>query len=229
MPLQNRVDPWGRLHAVPARGTLLGNRGVIHNHAREIVVQWRTKAWITCQLAWQGRRRKVMQPDTWTELFFLDEVTAFAAGHRPCAYCRRTRFREFKTAWLAANSACFPSITPRIAEIDNILHAERTQKGGGKVTYAEVPRAVPDGAMITLDANAYVVWRRRLLKWSFQGYAHEETSWRPERTVRVLTPASIVQMFRHGFRPEVHESAWVSATAAESRKDQTGSVGICRK
>jgi hypothetical protein len=209
MPLQNRVDPWGRLHAVPDRGTLLGNRGIIHNHAREIVAQWRTKAWITCQLAWKGWRRTLMRPGSWTELFFLDEATAFAAGHRPCAYCRRARFTEFKTAWLAANPAVIASAAPRIAEIDNILHAERARKGGGKVTYDEQWRALPDGTMIELDAAAYVVWKRQLLKWAFNGYSRSEMPWPSQQTVHVLTPVSIVRTFRHGFQPGVHESAHI--------------------
>src|SRR5215470_5625755 len=149
MPLQNRVDPWGQLHAVAARGTLLGNRGIIHNPAREIVAQWRTKAWITCRLAWKGWQRTVMRPGSWTELFFLDEATAFAAGHRPCAVCRRERFSEFKTAWLAANPALTP-VTSRVTEIDKILHTERTRRGGGKVTYEEELADVPDGALIEL-------------------------------------------------------------------------------
>jgi hypothetical protein len=207
MPFQNRVDPWGRLRAVPARGTVLGNRGIIHNHAREIVAQWRTKAWITCRLEWKGRRRAVMRPGSWTELFFLDEATAFAAGHRPCAACRRERFTEFKAAWLAANPLAAPSATPLITEIDAILHAERARKGGGKVTYEEELKNIPDGAMIELDAAAYLIWGRQLLKWSFHGYTREEAPRPPAQRVRVLTPASVVQMFRRGFRPDVHESA----------------------
>lgn len=206
MPLQNRVDPWGQLRAVPARGTLLGNRGIIHNHAREIVAPWRTKAWITCQLAWKGWRRTLMRPGSWTELFFLDEATAFAAGHRPCAYCRRARFTEFKTAWLAANPAALSSATPRIAEIDTLLHTERARRGGGKVTYEEELSALPDGTMIELDAVAYLVWRTRLQRWSFNGYSRDEAPWLSEGTVRVLTPASIVRTFRTGFRPAVHDS-----------------------
>jgi hypothetical protein len=209
MPLQNRVDPWGQLHAVAARGTLLGNRGIIHNSTQDIVAQWRTKAWITCRLAWKGWRRTVMRPGSWTELFFLDEATAFAAGHRPCAVCRRARFREFKTAWLAANPAAISSTTPLITEIDKILHAERTRRGGGKVTYEEKLQDVPDGAMIELDTSAYLLWEQRLLKWSFSGYSHNESSRLSQQRVRVLTPASIVRLFRHGFRPDVHESGQV--------------------
>jgi hypothetical protein len=116
-----------------------------------------------------------MRPGNWTELFFLDEATAFAAGHRPCAVCRRARFTEFKTAWLAANPVLIPSPTALIAEIDSILHAEWARRGGEKVMYEEELKNVPDGVMIELDAVAYLVWRRRLLKWSFNGYSRGET------------------------------------------------------
>lgn len=204
MPLQNRVDPWGRLHAVTERGTMLGNRGIIHNQSREIVAQWRTKAWITCQLEWKGWRRTVMRPGSWTELFFLDEVTAFAAGHRPCAYCRRARFNEFKAAWLAANPAVLFVKNPRIGEIDRILHAERIRRGGEKVTYEDDVRTLPDGAMIAIGDSPYVMWNSQLLRWSFSGYEQSEIAELPSQRVRVLTPASIMRMFRVGFRPVIH-------------------------
>jgi hypothetical protein len=148
-----------------------------------------------------------MRPGSWTELFFLDEATAFAAGHRPCAVCRRARFTEFKTAWLAANPAVISSATPLVTEIDKILHAERTRRGGGKVTYEEALQAVPDGTMIELDAVAHLIWGRQLLRWSFHGYSQGETMPLSQQSVHVLTPASIVRMFRNGFRPDVHESA----------------------
>jgi hypothetical protein len=204
MPFQNRVDPWGQLHAVPARGTLLGNRGIIHNAAQHIVAPWRTKAWITCRLEWRGWRRSIMQPRSWTELFFLDEATAFAAGHRPCAYCRRARFAAFKTTWLAVNPDVFSAAPPRIIEIDKVLHKERTRKGGGKVTYEEKLSALPDGAMVELGAGAYLLWNRQVLQWSFAGYTVSEIPRFSLQRVRVLTPASIVRMFRSGFRPDVH-------------------------
>ena len=148
-----------------------------------------------------------MRPGSWTELFFLDEVTAFAAGHRPCAYCRRARFTEFKAAWLAANHAATSSAAPGITEIDTILHAERTRKGGEKVMYEENLNTLPDGVMIELNAVAYVVWKQQLLRWSFNGYEHSKTPKLSLQNVRVLTPASVVRMFREGFRPDVHESA----------------------
>jgi hypothetical protein len=151
----------------------------------------------------------LMRPGSWTELFFLDEATAFAAGHRPCAFCRRARFTEFKTAWVAANPTIISSAAPRIAEIDNVLHAERIRKGGGKVTYEEEWQALPDGAMIELNATAYMVWRQRLLTWSFDGYLRDEIPYPVQRTVHVLTPASVIRTFRNGFLPNVHASAQI--------------------
>jgi hypothetical protein len=206
MPFQNRVDPWGRLHAVAARGTLLGNRGILHNGHKEIVAQWKTKAWITCRLVWRGRQRTIMTPGSYTELFFLDEATAFSAGHRPCAECRRERFREFKLLWRAANSEMIASPEPSVAEIDKILHAERTLRGGKKVTYEAELGTLPDGTLIEVGSAAYLIWAKRLLQWSFAGYAEINESPPLQRNARVLTPASIVRMFRDGFRPEAHES-----------------------
>src|SRR6185295_157110 len=99
MPLENRVDPWGCIHAVAARGTLLGNRGKLHDETRRLTRQWDRKAWVTCELEHDGRKREVFGANSYSELFFLDEATAFSAGHRPCASCRRTRYAEFKSKW----------------------------------------------------------------------------------------------------------------------------------
>src|ERR1700730_14192737 len=104
-PLQNRVDPFGRLIRTTARGAWMGNRGLIHNEYQQIVRTFRLKAWITCRLEFKGWYRKVMSPNRYTELFFLDEATAFSAGHRPCAECRREDFNRFKAAWLQGNSS----------------------------------------------------------------------------------------------------------------------------
>src|SRR5262245_37465472 len=100
MPLQNRVTPFGEIVAVPERGTLMGNRGVLHNDAGRIVRSYQVRRWIACRTTFRGRRRQLLQPHSYTELFFLDEATAFAAGHRPCAECRHTDYQRFKTAWM---------------------------------------------------------------------------------------------------------------------------------
>ena len=206
MPFPNRVDPWGRLHAVAARGTFLGNRGILHNRNKEIVAQWKTKAWITCRLVWKGRRRAIMTPGSYTELFFLDEATAFSAGHRPCAECRRERFREFKLRWRAANSEMIAASEPSIAQIDKILHTERVLRGGVKVTYEAELGTLPDGTMIELGGAAYLIGGQRLWQWSFAGYVEGKESYSSQRRVRVLTPASLVRLFCTGFRPQVHDS-----------------------
>ncbi|SFM25500.1 hypothetical protein [Marinobacter zhejiangensis] len=104
MPLQNRVNPKGIIESNSARGTLMGNRGVLHNASKEVTRLFKTKAWITCALEFKGRQRTLMSPGAYTELFFLDEVAAFAAGHRPCVEYRRARYNEFRNAWSVANN-----------------------------------------------------------------------------------------------------------------------------
>lgn len=207
MPLQNRVTPFGTLEAVAARGAWMGNRGILHDAHRRIVAQWRSKAWITCRLDWPGVHREVFSPHTWSELFFLDEATAFAAGHRPCAYCRRTRYREFKHAWCAANARLIAAPDPRIGVIDAELHRERLTRDGRKATWYTRFGALPDGAFIVLDGAAWLLWRGRIRPWSHTGYGAAKPALAAGTTVGVLTPASIVALFRTGFTPQVHPSA----------------------
>src|ERR1035438_2779229 len=124
MPLQNRVAPSGEIFA-SARGTFMGNRGgAIHNDGRQIVRQYASRRWITCLLEFKGRRRTVMSPNRYTELFFLDEAVALAAGHRPCAECRRARFNAFKQAW--------GGTSPLADEMDVELHRARIDHRKGK-------------------------------------------------------------------------------------------------
>jgi len=207
MPLQNRVTPTGRLEAVPARGAWTGNRGIIHNDRREVVAQWRSKAWITCLLDFQGRRRKVFSPGIWSELFFLDEATAFAAGHRPCAYCRRPRYREFRDAWGRANPGAVDSPRPLATQIDARLHAERVGPQREKRMWRERFGTLPPGAFVTMEGTACLLWDGKVLPWSHEGYGQALPKPAAGDDVNVLTPASMVAMFRAGFRPQVHESA----------------------
>lgn len=207
MPLQNRVTPFGQLEITPARGAWLGNRGILHDEHRHIVAQWRTKAWITCRLHYRGVHRVVFSPHTWSELFFLDEATAFAAGHRPCAYCRRERYNEFKRAWCAANAALLDGPDPRVAVIDARLHAERVMRGGAKVTYRAAFGALPPGTFIVHDGAACLIWKGRVWPWSHFGYGRHLRRLGPAARVEVLTPRSIVAMFRAGLRPQVDTSA----------------------
>lgn len=206
MTLQNRVDPWGKLVAVSARGAWLGNRGILHNERKEIVVPWRPKSWVTCQLEYKGRQRQIFSPNNYSELFFLDEATAFSAGHRPCAECRRDRYNEFKAAWIAANPE-FGSASVPIGKVDKQLHAERAVRGGKKVSFVTEFSCLPSGAFVELDGDAALFWQGRLNKWSPNGYKSIISLPQANAQVRVLTPLSIVKMYRGGFTPQVHESA----------------------
>lgn len=207
MTLQNRVDPWGRLHAVSARGSLLGNRGRLHNEHRQIVSQWQRPAWVTCALEFNGRHRDVFGANTYSELFFLDEATALSAGHRPCATCRRDKYDEFKSKWLAANGTRISIPTLTINDIDKILHVERADRSGAKVTFEALLSSLPLGAFVEIDGEALLVWRQGLTRWSFSGYSPAKVQPAPSTRVRVLTPDSVVRTLAVGFRPTVHPSA----------------------
>lgn len=206
MPLQNRVDPYGKLHAVPDRGAWIGNRGVLHDESKRIVAPWRLKRWITCTLRFKDRHRVVFAPRRWSELFFLDEATAFAAGHRPCAECRRDRFNEFRRAWLSANADLLEDESSRIEEIDKVLHAERALRGGGKQTHTAQLHTLPSGTFVEYQHVPHLIWSGRLWPWTFSGYAAPITARATE--VAVLTPKSIVRVFQSGLMlPQVHRSA----------------------
>jgi hypothetical protein len=216
VPYQNRVDPYGQLHAVRNRGAWMGNRGILHNDAREIAAQWRLKRWITCHLSFKDRYRRVLTPHRYTELFFLDEATAFAAGHRPCAECRRQRYNEFREAWSMANPAVSKGEKLRADDIDRQLHLERALRGGGKQSYQSNLSVLPSGAFIDRQGMAYLWWNRSLYPWTFAGYDQPIPIQAPGEAVRVLTPASIVAAFRQGFVPQVHESISLIAQSADT-------------
>ena len=206
MPLQNRVNPYGQLQAVTARGALMGNRGILHNGAKQIIAEWRSPRWITCALNFKGRRHEVFAPHSYSQLFFLDEATALAAGHRPCAECGRNRFREFRAAWAAGNAGHGASRRLSADRLDRILHPERVQRGGGKKTYAAVLSSLPAGVIVEHEGRAYLLWAGKLRPWSFAGYgpAADVLS---AAGVKVLTPRPIVRAIKAGFVPQVHESA----------------------
>jgi hypothetical protein len=214
MPRQNRVTPFGDLIATPERGTFMGNRGVLHDAAGQIRRAWQVKRWLVCVLEFRGRRRAVMTPGHYTELFFLDEATALAAGHRPCAECRHGRFLAFCDAWRKAPGA---ARRPTAAEIDNRLHAERLAPGRSKRTYAAALDELPDGVFVTVPAwgeQAYLVWGDHLRAWSPGGYGKRRP--RPRGvSVRVLTPPSTVAAIGAGYVPEVLPGVAVSGPSAE--------------
>jgi len=207
MPLQNRVDPYGNLHAVEARGAWMGNRGILHDEQKRIVAPWRLKRWITCTLSFRGRKRQVFAPHRYSELFFLDEATSFAAGHRPCAECRRGRYNEFRAAWIEAHADRTAAQMVGADAIDGTLHAQRAIRGGGKKTWQARATRLPPGTFIDSLGRPHLIWGGRLWPWTFDGYEHPVPLTTMSAEVTVLTPQSIVRVFESGFTPQVHASA----------------------
>lgn len=211
MPLQNRVTPCGDIIATPHRGMFTGNRGIIHDPATRTLLKrrWSTPAWLTCVCEFRGRRRKVMDGRSWTELFFLDEATAFAAGHRPCFFCRRDDANRFRAAWEKGNGVS----NLRAVDIDAVLHRERLKGGRKRLHALEIPLSrLPDGAMVALAEESFLIVQGLALKWSPGGY--REAEWAVERGMpeeanertMLLTPPSTVRAFSAGYRPLLHPS-----------------------
>lgn len=193
--LQNRVNPFGTLICTPARGTWLGNRGVLHDRGKVILRPFKHKAWISCELQFKGRKREIMGPNLWTELFFLDEATALAAGHRPCFECRRADAKRFKQAWINGNTNYGFDMKTPISKIDEVLQVERIDAKGNKVTFTSMLKDLPDGTFIALGDEAYLVIHGRLFLWSPFGYTEAEPI-PPSARVEVLTPKSIVNALK---------------------------------
>jgi hypothetical protein len=211
MTLQNRVDPFGNIHADPARGLFMGNRGIIHNPETRTLARrrWATKAWIICLCSFKGRRRTLMGRGSYTELFFLDEATALAAGHRPCFECQREKAAAFAAAFSAANGL----EDKRTGSIDGLLHGERTAVGHEPAPIDPPLQELPDGAIVAREGTAYLVLGGELLRWSFGGYQRPDTP--PEAAgLRLLTPPSTVKALIEGYRPLLHPSALVAASGA---------------
>ncbi|MBT1700988.1 hypothetical protein KK083_29110 [Fulvivirgaceae bacterium PWU4] len=200
--LQNRVDPFGRIIKTSARGLFMGNRGVIHNERKEITHTFKHKAWIICLLAFKGRKRTVMTPDRWTELFFLDEATAFAAGHRPCFECRKEDAKRFKACWIQGNPSYHFSMTTSIKEIDEVIHRERIDREKKKVTHQRMPSDLVEGTFVAIDDEPYLFTEGRLHHWTPSGYDNAIAV--PEGSMlTALTPTSIVNAFRAGYTPQI--------------------------
>ncbi|MGX9393406.1 hypothetical protein ACWX0K_16055 [Nitrobacteraceae bacterium UC4446_H13] len=210
MPLQNRVTPLGDIVAVPQRGLFTGNRGIIHDPATRTLLKrrWSSHAWITCVCEFRGWRRAVMARQSWTELFFLDEATALAAGHRPCFFCRRHDANRFRAAWAEGNGV--PK--PRAKEMDDVLHGERLD---GRVKRLHVLRepveALPDGAMVGADGEAFLIVKGKTLRWSFDGYQPADI---PTGDVRLITPPSTLRVLAVGYRPVLHPSTGIAKSVA---------------
>jgi len=199
MPLQNRVTPFGEIVAEAWRGTLMGNRGILHGADRRLATaRWRHRNWVCCVTEFRGRHREVMPPASapsrYTALFFWDEPSALAAGHRPCGECRNADYRRFRDAWLAAG---LPG--PGAVEIDRALHAARVTRDRRQVTHEALLGSLPDGVFIRRGEEALVKWGGRLWRWSREGYSLAGVAGR--EPVRVLTPAPTVEAMRAGFVP----------------------------
>jgi hypothetical protein len=204
MPLQNRVTPLGDLLADPARGLVYGNRGCLHDASGRIVRRYQVRRWIACRLEFKDRRRHpLMRPGRFTELFFLDDATALAAGHRPCAECRRDDYVRFAALWRQLHDEVGADA------IDLRLHAERIARGGRR-RFHELPFAsLPDGAFVLRDGEPYLVVGRSLRLWTPRGYTMK--SLRPNRgTATVVTPPSLLEHLRasrESVVPLLHPSA----------------------
>ncbi len=203
MPRQNRVTPFSTLIATPARGTLTGNRGCLHDDHQQIHRPYLGKRWIICLLEFKGRKRPMMTPGRYTELFFLDEATALAAGHRPCAECQRERFNLFRERWASTFEDMARTPLPAAIVLDEILHKERTSQTH---TFHDSIENLPDGTFVTDDEQtAYLVMKHQVLRWSPAGYEQPETPLR--YPVRVLTPPSVVRTLARGYPVGIHASA----------------------
>jgi len=199
MALQNRVTPCGEIIADPARGTLMGNRGILHDAQQRLgAARWRHPHWSYCRLAFKGRRREVMAPGGYTELFFLDEATALAAGHRPCCECRRDDFRRFQAAWRQAFGQAAAA-----GAIDRTLHQARVEPRSRRQIRFEARLAeLPDGAFVLLPEapSAPLLFEGELLHpWYPGGYGPPRERGRDQ--VSVLTPAPTIAVLRAGYRP----------------------------
>jgi hypothetical protein len=215
MPRRNRVTPWGALVATAARGDVMGNRGVLHDVHGNIVRNHQGQRWIICRLHFKSRRREIMQPGRYTELFFLDEATALAAGHRPCAECMRTRYDAYRHAWMRAHPRSGRENLPSAQTIDAALHAARLAAHGDRHTWIIRAAEVPDGAMVCRASNepvyaepVYLRWHGQWLRWSFTGYLpHGSAEISPFEPLCLLTPQPTIDALRSGYTPCVHASA----------------------
>jgi hypothetical protein len=200
MPFQNRVAPAGTLHAESAKGTLMGNRGILHDEEGNILRTHAHQNWVTCALHFKDRKQAVMAPGRYTQLFFFDEVTALSAGHRPCATCRRDRYRAFIDAWCQVHGR--PEGGRSVPKtIDRILHAARIARNGDKVTFRAKPSDLPNGTIFASDAASILRWNGGFLRWSFSGYQDVDAA--PLEEVSVQTPKPLVDLYAAGWTHDV--------------------------
>ena len=203
MPLQNRVDPFGRIHAVPDRGLFMGNRGGCFHRPDKTLkpTHWVSRNWIICVTSFKDRKRELMSPGLYTELFFLDEATALAAGHRPCFECQYTRAMEFKESLIVAGLIDRATKAKRIS--DAITGEVQAVLNGQSDREKVCPSAFPDGTIFADAERPFLKWRGQAWPWSFSGYGPPEPL--PHQALR-LSPAWTVQALRAGYEPAIHPS-----------------------
>jgi hypothetical protein len=213
MPLQNRVTPLGELIADPGRGLVYGNRGCLHDETGRIRRRYNGKRWIACRLQFRGwQRRPLLQPGRFTELFFLDEATAFAAGHRPCALCRREDYVRFGAIWRQLHPG-----QVGVEAIDEQLHAERVAPDTREqLRHRALLGELPDGAFVLKEDAPWIVVGSELSRWTPAGYAERRR--RPAgEEVSLVTPPSLVAVLCAGWQPLVplfHPSALTDGTTS---------------
>jgi hypothetical protein len=189
----------------------MGNRGILHNQNNEIVRPWAHQNWVSCLMKFKEIKRRPFSAGNYSELFFLDEATAFAAGHRPCAHCQYQRHKEFKEAWLSSNRHLLGGVAKAgMKEVDRFIHQERAISGSGRAAFFAKLSELPLGVMFEYEGQAFLVSERGFLLWSFEGYSAPQKI-DDSSSVLVLTPQSIVRAFASGFVPRVHGSANVES------------------
>ncbi|MEO3413856.1 hypothetical protein AAFO92_04255 [Roseovarius sp. CAU 1744] len=208
MPLQNRVLPTGEIAAQPWRGTLMGNRGILHDDRQHLKsARWTHPHWVTCVLKYKDWHRPVMSPRRYTELFFPDESCALAAGHRPCGLCRRPDYEAFRAAWAEAHG------DNPLDHDDRLLHAARVTRNRHHRRHEAQIATLPDGTFLWVDGAAHLLWSRQLLRYQAGGYIAALPR-PPSGAVTVLTPEPTVAALAQGYRPMIHPSARAFLDAA---------------
>lgn len=204
MTMSNIVDPSSRICQSPARGKILGNRGLLHNEDKKIIRNYRSESWVTCIVDKYTKKEPIHKALN-TELFFIDEATAFSAGHRPCDKCKKERFDNFLNSWLRGNKSVFTKIPKNIKTIDRIIHKQRI-RNNKQVTYLCLFNLLPKGTFIQIEEDSYIVWNKDIFRWTQAGYKKATIETPTNKEVIVRTPKSFVNMYDAGFEPQVHES-----------------------
>lgn len=201
----NRVTPFSEFEAASARGLFMGNRGILHDENGIVgSTRWRHKNWIVCALSFEGRKARINAPGHYTQLFFCDEATAFAAGHRPCAECRRADYLRFMSAWQRAYDL---QSLPKAGEVDRALHQARLTPDKRQHKSVKRPGDLPDGAMVTLPeepGSAWLLWEGDLHRWSHSGYTEHRSAVACGDQVIALTPEPTIRVLEAGYIPLAH-------------------------